>query len=249
MDNTYITFDIFKAFTELVCAFSTRRGGFSTGNFAQQNLGNFECDAAQLIQLNRQQFYNRLNIQEENIVLPKQIHSGNCTIFTSSNGVPRTDALLTSTPGLFLGVVTADCFPVFLYSPQKNVVGIVHAGWRGVVQNIISHTVQKMNDDLDVAAPQVYAAIGPGLQQDCFEVRQDVYLHFPDKYLNNHADNTKRWLNLSLFIRDQLLKCGIPIDQIEVTSMCTKCSDQLYYSYRRDGINTGRMMGIIGIQN
>jgi copper oxidase (laccase) domain-containing protein len=93
----------------------------------------------------------------------------------------------------------------------------------------------------------IFAAVGPGLQEECFEVRQDVYQLFSKKYLRRHQEIDKRYLNLRYFIKDQILESGIPEAQLELNEMCTKCRADLFYSYRRDGQMSGRMMGMIGV--
>lgn len=247
-EQSYITFRLFEQFEDLLCAVSTRKGGTSSGLFSSQNMGNFQQDKPQNIFSNRIRFYNRLNVPENAIVLPGQIHSSNCCIVNSAADAPDTDSLITTTPGLFLGVQTADCFPVFLYSPKSKAVAVVHAGWRGVVSGIIPKTLSKMSGDLDVNISVLYAVIGPGLQKECFEVQSDVYNKFPEKYIFPHIEHSKRYLDLSGFIRSQLIGQGLRDNNIYQSVDCTKCQAEYYYSYRRDGINSGRMLGIIGLK-
>jgi YfiH family protein len=211
-------------------------------------MGNIKNDGLTTVMNNRRLFYKILGIVEDVVALPDQIHSANVEIVSSTGIIPKTDALITSKRGLFLGVQTADCFPVFIYSPEKKIIGIVHAGWKGAVQNILTKTIEQMIKNLNVASSELFVVIGPGLQRECFEVRSDVYDQFPAQFLNSHQDESKRYLNLSEYLREELISQVIPPEQIYVSTDCTECNQEKYYSYRRDGEKSGRMMGIIGIR-
>ena len=247
-DESYITFQIFKQFHELVCAFSTRRGGFSKGNFSSLNMGNIKNDDRTVVMNNRRLFFKKLAIAENTVALPDQIHSANIKSVLSPGIFSNTDALVTSITGIFLGIQTADCFPVFIYCPKKKITGIIHAGWKGAVQNIVIKTVELLVKNFGVLASELFVAIGPGLQKECFEVRSDVFEIFPRKFLEYHEDPAKRFLNLSGYLKQQLISLEIPVDQIYVSMDCTKCNQKRYYSYRRDGERSGRMLGIIGLR-
>ena len=247
-DDSYITFQLFDQFEELICAFSTRRGGHSEGIFSSLNMGNIKHDDPLIVKNNRKLFFNKLGIIEEAVALPDQVHSANIKIISTPGIVPKTDALVTMKKGLFLSIQTADCFPVFIYDPEKKIVGIIHAGWRGVVQNILRKTTDLIIQNFRVLSSDLYVAIGPGLQKECFEVRSDVYKQFPEEFLEIHQDTSKRHLNLSGYLKQQLISLDIPAEQIFVSPDCTKCNLERYYSYRRDGEKSGRMLGIIGLR-
>ncbi len=247
-DKIYITFKIFDPFEEIVCAFSTRLVVKGKEILASENkgyTGNYGSDADLT---KRAYFFDRLKISEDAIVYPAQIHSANIKHVFIPGIVPNTDALITQTRGLFLSIQTADCFPLFLYAPKKNVVGIIHAGWRGAKGGIVSRTLHFMQRNIGADLSDLHVAIGPGIQKECFEVQADVYEQFPEKYLIQHADNAKRYLDLCEFLKDELTTNNVPDHQIYVRNECTKCRNDLYYSYRLEGQKSGRMMGIIGIR-
>jgi len=248
-NDNYISFPLFDQFKELICAFSTRRGGYSKGFFSSLNMGNIKNDDPLIVRKNRNLFYSKLGIHKDVVVLPDQIHSANVKIISKSGVVPETDALISTERGLFLGIQTADCFPVFIYAPEKKAVGIVHSGWKGAVQNILTKTIEIMIENLGVLSSDIYIAIGPGLQKECFEVRSDVYNHFPGEYLEIHKDTSKRYLNLAGYLNQKLISINVPAKQIYLHNDCTKCNHEQYYSYRRDGDKSGRMLGIIGVRN
>jgi len=246
-DESYITFPIFDQFKELTCAFSTRLGGVSRGQFASFNMGNIKFDDPELVKKNRNLFFDKMGTTEKAVALPDQVHSATITKISSSGIIPKTDALITSNKGLYLGIQTADCFPVFIYAPKFQTIAIVHAGWRGVVQNILVKTLDLLIEGQGAETSDFYVAIGPGLQRECFEVRSDVYHQFPADFLFAHQDTSKRYLNLSGYLIQQLQSRNIPESQICADNNCTKCNHEHYYSFRREGNFTGRMMGIIGI--
>jgi YfiH family protein len=246
-DENYITFPIFDQFKELTCAFSTRRGGYSEGPFTSFNLGNIKFDDPKLVSKNRRLFYNKLEISERAIALPDQVHSATIKNITSAGIIPKTDALITTKKGIYIGVQTADCFPVFIYAPKIHAIAVIHAGWRGAVQNILIKTLDLLIKQPGADPSDFYVAIGPGLQSECFEVRSDVFQQFPEDYLISHQDTSKRYLNLSGYLIQQIQSRNIPINQIFADKNCTKCNQDQFYSFRRDGKKSGRMMGIIGI--
>jgi YfiH family protein len=246
--DNFITFPLFDQFEELVCAFSIRKGGYSQGTFSSLNMGNTKFDDPLTVQKNRNLLYKALNIDSKDVVLPGQIHSATVRIISKPEAVPNTDALVSSEKGLYLGILTADCLPVFLYNQKQGTIAAIHAGWRGAVHNIVIKSVKSMLSQPDANPADLYCVIGPGLQHECFEVRSDVYDLIPDEFLNQHPDPNKRFLDLSGFIRYQMFSMKIPEQQIFASKDCTKCNSSDYYSHRRDGAKTGRMLGIIGMR-
>jgi YfiH family protein len=248
-DREFITFPIFEQFKELTCAFSTRLGGYSQGNFSSFNMGNLKWDDPVLVYQNRRLFYTKLGIKESSVALPDQVHSAHVKSIHRPGVFKEMDALITSQKGLFLGVQTADCFPIFIYAPKIPAGAIIHAGWRGVVQNIVPKTLNKIISEMGSDPSDLFIAIGPGLQKECFEVRTDVFSLFPENFLTAHPDSDKRFLDLSAYLVQQLRSFTIPKQQIYSSNDCTKCNQKRYYSFRRDGEKSGRMLGIIGIQS
>jgi YfiH family protein len=247
-DESYITFPIFDQFIELTCAFSTRCGGYSEGPFTSLNMGNIKFDDPILVGKNRSLFFEKVGITKEIVALPDQVHSATIRNISSAGIIPTTDALITTKKGLYIGVQTADCFPVFIYAPKIRSIAVIHAGWRGAVQNIVFKTLDLLIGQLGTNSTDLYVAIGPGLQSECFEVRSDVYQQFPANHLITHQDTTKRYLNLSGYLIQQIRSRNIPKNQIYADRNCTKCNQEQFFSFRRDGEKSGRMMGIIGMR-
>jgi YfiH family protein len=247
-EGSLVSFPIFRSFAELLCVVSTRQGGFSQGGYTGLNLGKHTGDQLSLVRKNRDHFFGRLGLTEQQVALGEQVHSARVRQVSRAGVYAQTDALITREKNLFLAVLIADCFPVFLFDPFSATVAVIHAGWRGTQAGIIENALVKLKSELNIPAGRIIAAIGPGLQRECFEVRKDVYGLFAQRYLSVHPEPDKKYLDLRQVIVDILLQQGISGEKIEWSAGCTFCSAEKYYSFRREEKNSGRMMGIIGIQ-
>jgi len=243
-----LTFKNFEPYPEVLCAFSTRLGGYSSEMYTSLNLGLKTGDVVGKVIKNRQIFFKSLSIKEGRIAYGDQIHSANVAIVNHPGIFHETDALISSQKNIFLTVQTADCFPVFLYDPKSATIGLVHAGWRGTRAGILENVFNILKHQLKTEMAHLLAAIGPGLQKECFEVRKDVGALFDEEYLLPHQDSDKKYLDLFRVIMDRLVNQGIRPENIDAIPACTMCSQDKFYSYRRDKNTSGRMMGIIGIR-
>ncbi len=234
-------FNIFSS-SRLIHGYSTRIGGVSLTPFNSLNLGINTKDDPQNVKKNRTIFFKSLNIDQSRCVFPGQVHSDNIQIVSKAGIVNNCDALITYEKNLFLTIQTADCFPVFLFDPINEIIALVHSGWRGTAQNIVGKTIDKMKCNTN----NLLAAIGPGIQQSCYQVNKKTADNFASKYLiTDGKDHYK--LNILAAIYDQIREKDVHAENIEADSDCTHCRSDLYYSYRRDGEDSGRMMGIIGM--
>ncbi len=240
-------YSIFSSFPKLVHGFSTRIGGISLPPFDSLNLGLSTKDDREAVLENRRRFFKALRIASERVVYPQQVHDDTIQTVTQPGIVAECDALITNRTNLFLSIQTADCFPIFLYDSHEQAVAIVHSGWRGTARNIAGKTIRKLKQTFNVRPQNLLVAIGPGVQKSCYQVDDSVIPYFdPDFY---EEDGPGHYLlDLQGAIRQQILSEGVPGGQIEVDPDCTHCRSDLYYSYRRDGEHSGRMMGIIGIR-
>ncbi len=239
-------FDIFPA-SQLLCFFSTRVGGISKGKYHSLNLGLNTGDVLNKVKSNRNALISHLNISESQIAFTDQVHSGNVKIAATPGIYRETDALITNRPNLFLAIQTADCFPIFIYSPEHRVIAAIHAGWRGTKAGIIENTIILLQEKFNIKTEIILAVVGPGLQKECFEVEQDTYYLFEKKYLSDAKTEGKKLLDLKSVIIDKLKTMGLVDINIFSSDICTKCDEKNYYSYRRDKHQSGRMMGIIGL--
>jgi YfiH family protein len=233
-------------------AFSTRLGGVSPPPMEWLNLGNPTGCAVQDNTDRIQQNYDLLQAA----ILPTarhrcfvhQIHGGSVAIVDSAhfeNG-QQADALLTTDVTKILAIRTADCVPILLSDASGKIVAAVHAGWRGVIADVIPNTIRQMHQPAD----HLLAAIGPCISFDSFEVGPEVLDHFlaafGDAAPIRRADNGKGYVDLRQACRLQLLRAGIPQSQIDQTDRCTFRDADEFFSHRRDNGVTGRMAALIG---
>lgn len=242
-----IQFSILKSHLSLVHAFSTRIGGFSKDPYHSLNLGLTCRDNPDIVKKNRNIFFNYLSLPQDRLVFPVQIHSDNIQIINSPGILNNCDALITQKPNLFLTIQTADCFPIFVFDPITRTIAIIHSGWKGAAKNIAGKTIQKMKTELGVNPCNLLAVIGPGVQMKNFQVDEPVYNHFEPKYFTPDGPDHYK-MDLQKAIYDQLTTAGLSEQSIERSADCTYEKEEFYYSYRRDGQNSGRMMGIIGLR-
>ena len=182
-----------------------------------------------------------LLIGAEHIMIPRQTHSTNVRWVDTFGEVPDTDAVITAEKGLCIAVKTADCIPVLVYDVRKQLIAAIHAGWRGTVGRIVEKTLQQM----DSKAEDLRAIIGPGISEESFEVGDEVYEQFlqagfPMQRLAKRypSKDGERWhINLKDANRWLLEESGV---EDRFVSDIDTMQSPLYYSARRETINTGR---------
>lgn len=188
----------------------------------------------------------------ESLTLPSepiwlnQIHSGDVVTATETNRNQAADASIATLKKNICIVFTADCLPILACNQQGNIVSAMHAGWRGLLYDIIPNTIQRMPDE-----PKHFMFyFGPAIGKDKFEVGRDVYDAFLHKDNNNDKafvkKNQEKWLlDIYALARLQLNAIGIDDKQIFGGMHCTFSEEDLFYSYRRDHQQTGRMASLI----
>ena len=242
-------------FGEGVTAFSsTRRGGYSKGNYGEFNINRYCGDKPETIAQNREALCELLKISDNRLLMPHQVHLTEVvaideTFLNLSAGEQQqqlegVDALMTDVSNVCIGVSTADCIPVLLYDPEHQAVCAIHAGWRGTVQRIVEVAVDKMMKVYGSQPHKVMAQIGPGISLDSFEVGDEVYEAFEKAGFEMTAisrHNEKWHIDLPLCNRLQLEAVGVPRHQVSVVSDCTFKQPDIWFSSRRLGISSGRI--------
>ena len=207
----------------------------------------------------------QLGISPENIIKTKQMHTSEVKIVTRENGGDGIlhsldenepyDGLITNEKNLLLCTVEADCVPVYFYDPVKQVIAMVHSGWKGTVQKISEVAIQKMRGEFGCTPQNIMVAIGPHICKDCYEVGQDVFDEFANAFAKEEIEKIfsrkneeKYLLNLQEAVTLTLLKNGILEKNIFPTSICTYHSQiegHSLCSYRRTKSATQRMLTAI----
>ena len=159
------------------------------------------------------------------------------------------DGLVSSDRNVFLMVTIADCFPVFYYDPINCCIGLVHAGWRGILKGIVEKPIEIMKKNSGSNSNKIAVFIGPGIHSCHFEVSDDIANQFEERFESNIVDNTKnrKFVDLTVAIKYQLELSGIKPNNIEIAPECTYCSDSMLSSYRRDKDDYVAQAAIIGM--
>jgi YfiH family protein len=264
----------------LVHGFSTRPGGESVLDGKRAlNLGFTDWDESEHVAANRAKFAAAIAAKQMPLVTLRQIHSDVIHVAAApAADAPKGDALATRTPGLLLGVQTADCVPILLADTRRRVVAAIHTGWRGTLARIAVKTLGRMRMEFGTRPRDVVAVLGPAIGRCCYEVGPEVAqafaAQFPaaadwfdgpfDQLAHGEEPLWLPWLTMmppghvpppprvQLDLRAanhwQLLDAGVPSAQIDVSDLCTACRTDLLFSYRREGAKTGRMMAMIGVR-
>jgi polyphenol oxidase len=180
------------------------------------------------------QIAERLGVR---LARPRQVHGNHVTTVSGEavSAPGEADAIVTASRGVAPAVITADCLPIVVASP--NAVAAVHAGWRGLESGVITRAVAALRE---LSGGVINAAIGPGAGVCCYEVGEDLHRRF-----NAHCQDFRKGKNLDLkaIARVQLMEAGVA--RIHDTEICTICGDpELSFSYRREGPDTGRQAAI-----
>lgn len=231
---------------------SLRVGGVSEPPYDSLNLASHVGDNPTAIIQNSQIFSNGTGINS--LKSCNQIHSDiviNATQLTSTslngdkqNSVKTSgDALISAQQGDTLGIFTADCVPIFILDVTTPAIGIVHAGWRGTLAQIATKTLKKMKTCFGTIADNCLIHLGPSIQECCYSVSKDLITEFSLHF----GENVHNGLNLSLQNANysKLVEAGIAPASITISPMCTACSTDLFYSYRAEDGDTGRMLSFI----
>ena len=226
-------------------AFSTRRA-----EHTNLTLGPTSSDNP-MIPINRSRFLAAAGVPGWPVLKLKQTHSSivrDMTDTWSSNEPLEGDAAVTAVRGAVIAIQTADCVPILIADRNARVVAAVHAGWRGTAARIAQHTVEFIAEKYSVSPSDLTAVIGPHNAVCCYEVGDDVVeaIGEPKAFLR-HPDWTKPHFNQALANQSQLIEAGIPEAQIVTSNLCTQCRADLFFSYRREGARTGRLLSIIGL--
>jgi hypothetical protein len=215
--------------------------GASNNNYGNFNLADHVGDKLNAVSANRQLLVSHYNLPAE----PKwldQCHSNICVNVDLSYPL-KADASISQTAGVVCAVLTADCLPIFLCKKDGSAVGVVHAGWRGLLDGVIESSVKA----LDVSGSEVLAHLGPGISQNAFEVGVEVREAFVDSNPDFESafirHNNKYMFDLYDAARAVLMAQGVEL--ITGGTNCTYSEKNQYFSYRRDGERTGRMAHLI----
>jgi YfiH family protein len=241
--------------THIHHGFFTREGGVSKGIYASKNCGHGSNDRRDAVTENRVRVAQKLSAEAEKLVTLYQIHSAEVVEVTEAwmpGDAPQADGMVTATPGIALGILTADCAPVLFVDKKARVIGAAHAGWKGAIGGVLEATIEAMIR-LGATRGDIAAAIGPCISKDAYEVGPE----FRTRFIEEEEGNS-RWFepsekpdhfmfDLPGYVSARLEAAGI--GTVVTLGNCTYQDEKRFFSYRRathrNEIDYGRQISAI----
>lgn len=215
-------------------------------SFSGRELGDMKAEG------NKEKFLGLLNLDHKDLVLMKQIHGNKVKVVGDSDKgkvLEGVDGLVTNERGLVLGVKVADCLPVLLFAPQQNIIGLAHAGWKGVIRGIVPNVLKKMLE-LGAEPKEIIAGIGPHIGGCCFTAfpkRAQIFRQkFGDLPGMLYEERGELHLDLVAPVINQLENMGVQRGNIDIALTCTSCQNEKFFSFRKEK-TPQRMLGVISL--
>ena len=232
----------------------TRLGGVSVAPWASLNVGASVNDDPVAVARNAQLFYQALDTDINRACTVWQVHGTEVIVAREPRPdrrwLAQADAIITDQIGLPLSMRFADCVPVLLYDPVRHAIGLVHAGWRGTVGDVVGSALRTMAVSFGTRAPDVQAAIGPSIGPECYQVGPEVVEATEKAFgtlsnLVHYADDGSTHLDLWASNRQALERAGVDPANIETSELCTACHTDEFFSHRAEHGKTGRFGAIM----
>lgn len=232
--------------------FFTRKGGASSGIFSGLNCGTGSSDQREIVEINRTRVASAMGVPLSDLATLHQVHSALAiTLSAAPSDRPQADAMVTATPGVALGILTADCQPVLFCDPTAKVIGAAHAGWRGAKDGVLEATIDAM-ENLGARRAGITAVIGPTISQGAYEVGPEFFDAFTSSEHNTArfffaGTNGRFMFDLPAYGLSRLKAAGV--GHAEWTGHCTYRESDRFYSYRRtthaSEADYGRLISVI----
>lgn len=248
MEEHFFKFSKLSCFPEII-------HGISNRSFGDMRFGKLPDEE---VVKNRSHFLKDLGIDISEVVVPALAHSVNIrTVSVGDKGkgslnrataIIGTDGLVTTEKGVYLMMTFADCLPVLIYDPVRKNVGLFHAGWRGIIGQIILHAIEKLRT-LGSNPEDLIVGIGPGICQKHFVVKNDVLSLFLASYpAATFVRNNDGYVDLKKAVLSDLKRMGIPANNVEIAGYCTSCDNGIYGSFRKEKDSAPAAAAIIGLR-
>ena len=243
-----------KKFENLKHCFFSRKNGVSKGYYESLNCGSGSGDKKENVSKNLELVAEKITCSKESLITLNQKHSNQVIHFDSDRSVKNKltgDAIVSEVKNIGIGILTADCAPIFFYDHKKKIIGCAHAGWKGALNGVIRNTVKKFNE-LNSNNCDLIAAVGPCINKKNYEVRSDFFNQFISRNKKNKnffekINDEKFLFDLRAFINQKISSLGIK--NIENIDMDTFSAKEFFYSYRRSQLNKekdyGRCISVI----
>ena len=244
----------------------------SRENYESLNISPYTSDSVENQQTNIELLAEYLQISSRKIIFPHQTHGNSVKIITSAflqltefdrnaflEGV---DALITNIPTVCIGVTTADCVPILLYDSVEKVIAVAHAGWRGTCSRIVENTLKLMQTDFGSSTSNIFASIGVSISPEVYKVGVELvdafdkqgfpvdeifikrknYQQIQGQYNQQYDQQNELYLDLWKANKWLLIQNGVPENQVEIAGICSYTNPNDYFSARRLGLKSGRML-------
>lgn len=246
-------FILFKQQSKVTAVYTTRKNGFSHNCFNSFNLGFHVGDDPYCVEKNRNKLKKILNTTDNDIFFMDQIHSNNIFVLDEQTKnilqkeniteIKKTDALITNIKNTAICSMGADCPQIALYEPKEEVIAVIHAGWKGLINNIIEKTITEMCLSFNCQKENILTASSAFICEKCFVVKEDTAAFFKEKFAKNkkiikHSEQIN--INLKEAIKTILLQNNISEKNINFLDMCTACNKDIFFSYRKENKKCGR---------
>lgn len=208
------------------------------------------------LETNRKDFLKSLKINYKNLTCAKQPHKNKILLARTrhkgkgalnfKDAINGVDGLITQEKNLPLAVFTADCLSVFLFDPKNKVVAIVHCGWKGTYKKISEKAILKMRKSFNTKPENLIVGFGPSIRKCCYEVGKEFKNYFAQDLIRR---KNKFYLDLADINLKQMIKNGVNKKNIFDSKICTSCETKEFFSYRREGERTGRMMSLVMLKS
>ncbi len=206
--------------------------------------------------LGRREAYRELGVNWEEMVCPSQVHGDKIFvaedrdrgrgIFERSTAIQDTDAVITSQTNLPIGILTADCLPVFIFDTEHRCGAVVHAGWKGIHKRLISKTVRRMTEEFDTSVSSLAVALGPAIRACCYAVGEDFLARFGSEFIEKRKN--KLFFDMVRAVCSEFMSLNVEPGQIYDSRICTYCMGNEFFSFRREGNAAGRSMSVMEIK-
>ncbi|MGB7604220.1 MAG: peptidoglycan editing factor PgeF [Lutisporaceae bacterium] len=242
--------------------FTTRKGGVSKGIYDSLNTSLVKDDIRQNVIKNLDIVCNAIGIEYRKLVFSDQVHGDKIRVISKADigkglimesDIKEVDALITNAPGVPLITFYADCVPVFILDPVNKAVGLVHSGWKGTILKIAVKTIKKMSEVFGTKPEDCLVGIGPSIEMNCFEIKEDAAQLFKQSFKNwelflKKKDEEHYTADLWYAVKLMLMELGVKETNITISGLCTCCNQDLFFSHRRDKGRTGSLSAIIELK-
>jgi polyphenol oxidase len=256
VSENMITYKLLEKHKEIAHFCTDREGGASMGNYASFNMSPFSGDNPEHVNKNQQILCKQLGIEWDKLIIPYQTHGTEAreidnsffqlTSHEKSQFLHGIDVLFAKIPNVCIGVTTADCVPLQFYDPVQKVIAVAHAGWRGTCARIAGKSIQSLVDNYNCNPADIRVVIGPSVSASVYEVGKEVVTNFETAGFDVSGIvtiwNQSYYLDLWKANQQSLLKEGVLKQHIEIAGMCTFTEHERFFSARRLGIKSGRIL-------